>query len=564
MMAKYDNQAVKYILAREETLYNEYSNYLPVWKAIRNVIAPKTARFINEMNLSNRGARGDSEIINSSAMLSARTLPSGMQSGITSPLRPWFKLSVQDPELSNFSPVKAWLTDVERQMRNIMSNSNIYDRFRGVYRSLGNYGTGVMFIDEDEEDIIRAHDLMFGSYYVASNHFGRNDTLFRIVYMTTIQLVKKFGLKALSQAQRNAYDRSNYYQTWETLHVTEPNSNYKPGSALPHQKKFISLWIDKTRSGTGSIIKISGYDDIPFMAPRWDVVADDPWGVGCGEVALGDVRQVQHMDKRKLQALDRKVMPTMVADASMRNTRTSVLPGDTVYVNGLIGGNAGYKPAYEIGNIQLGEITAEVQALIQRVDEAYYKNLFLMVANLEGQPSGVTATQINMMREEKLMMLGPVLERLNDEMFSLIIDRVFAIASRRGLFPDPPEEIQGQKLKVEYTSVLAQAQKAIGIGNIERFVGFTGNLSQFNPEVWDKIDMFEMIDEYADSVSLSPKMIRTNDEAMQIGNERKQQAQQQQAIEQGGIMAKTAHTLSQIPLDKETALTRAMEVVGGA
>ncbi len=127
------------------------------------------------------------------------------------------------------------------------------------------------------------------------------------------------------------------------------------------------------------------------------------------------------------------------------------------------------------------------------IDEAFYKNLFLMIAEVGDQPN-ITATQINTMREEKMLMLGPVLERLNDELLDPLIDRVFNIMLKRGMLPPPPKEIQGMPLRVEYISVLAQAQKAMGIGNIERFVGFVGNLAALQAQAYlQKVLFLELI-----------------------------------------------------------------------
>lgn len=546
---------------RRSELKQERSTFEPVWREINDYVDPRSSRFEGELAVD--GTRRDQNIINISPRLAARTLASGMQSGITSPMRPWFRLALPDPDMTEFKPFKLWLNDVERVLRYILSRSNIYDRLKSNYGTLGKYGTSALWLDEDADDVVRAHDFLTGTFYVAANAAGFVDTMYRVTSLTTTQMLERFGIDRVSEQVRNAYDIGNYQTRFDVVHVVEPNRHYKPSSALSQHKRFSSIWYDMTRKEPKSayILQIKGYDDQPFMSPRWDVVGEHVYGVGCGEIAIGDCKQLQLMEKRKLQGIDKNVNPPMIADASLRNQRTSVTPNDTTYVNGMItGSRAGFAPAYQV-NPYLRDLKEEIMGVSQRIDEAFFKNLFLMVTEFADQPN-ITATQINTMREEKLMMLGPVLERLNDELLDPMIDRVFNIAWRRGMIPPPPEEIQNQTLRVEYISVMAQAQKAMGIGNIERFVGFVGNVAQMYPEALDKMNIDEVIEEYADGVAVPPKSVRTSDEAAKIRSDRAEQQQQMQQMQAGMASAETAKTLSETDMNKDSALLRALEAAG--
>lgn len=546
---------------RRSELKQDRSTYEPTWREINDYIAPRSSRFEGE--LTNDGTRRDQMIINTSPRLAARTLASGMQSGITSPMRPWFKLALPDPDMNEYKPYKLWLSDVERVLRYILSRSNIYDRLKSNYGTLGNYGTSALWVDEDNSDVVRAHDFLTGSFYLSTNAAGYVDTMYRVTTLTTTQMLERFGMEMVSEQVKNAYDIGNYQTKFDVVHLVEPNRNYKPASALSQHKRFASVWYDMTAKDpkNANILKYSGYDDQPFMGPRWDVMGENVYGFGCGEVAIGDCKQLQLMEKRKLQGIDKNVNPPMVADASLRNQRTSVVPNETTYVNGMItGSRPGFAPAYQV-NPYLRDLKEEILGVSQRIDEAYFKNLFLMVTEFADQPN-ITATQINTMREEKLMMLGPVLERLNDELLDPLIDRVFNIAWKRGMLPPPPEGIENTNLRVEYISVMAQAQKAMGIGNIERFVGFVGNVAQMYPEALDKVNIDEVIEEYADGVAVPPKAVRTADEAQEIRAGREQQAQQMQAAQAGVMAADTARTLSETDMTKDSALLRALQTAG--
>lgn len=553
-------ELIKEYKSREAALKIERNVYLSSWMDIRNYLAPRTARFPGEK--VNDPTRQDLNIINSSPRDAVRTLAAGLQAGITSPLRPWFRLALPDLDLMEEKGVKQWLYLVERRMRDIMGRSNLYDRLKSNYHILGTYGTSTLFIEEDENDVIRAYDYPLGSYSIATDYAGRVDTLYRDVNMTVIQiytrLMKSGNADKIPQTVKDAYTKGNYYERYPLVHIVEPNKNYKMGSDLAKHKKYASILFDCSKQGQEAILDYRGYDNQPHMCPRWEVLGEDTYGTGCGEYSLGDAKQLQLIEKRKLQLIDKNTNPTMVADASMRNQRVSNLPGDTVYVNGLITGKSGYQPAYQV-NPYINELREERMTIEQRIDTAFYKNLFLMISEMGDQPN-ITATQINMLREEKMLMLGPVLERLNTELLAPIIARVFSIMEKRGLIPEPPEEIQGMPINIEYISVLAQAQKAMGIGNIERLIGFVATQSAIWPEMRHKIDPFEIVDAYADGIATAPNLVRSNDEANKIMQGEQQNQQLAQGVGAAGALADMAQKAGGIDLSKDSPITRALDI----
>lgn len=546
-------ELVKCYRSRYAALTNERAPFISLWTDIRNFIAPRTARFPGE--IVNNASREDLNMINCSPRFAVRTLAAGLQSGVTSPMRPWFKLGTPDPDLADFAPVKEWLYIVETRMRQVMSRSNMYDRLKSNYAILGTYGTSGFGIDEDEKEIIRCYDYPMGSFMLSTDYAGRVNTMYRDVNMTASQIVARFGKGVHTQADV-AMANSNYDNRFWITQIVEPNKNYKPGSALSHQKRFASIYLEQGQNGVAGILGYKGYDDLPVMGPRWDVVGEDIYGFGCGETALGDSKQTQLMERRKLQKLDKHVNPAMLADASMRSQRTENMPGGTTYVNGLITGKPGYQPAYQLDSV-IEQITNEILRVEGRIDEAFFKNLFLAITEIGDQPN-ITATQIIQMKEEKLLMLGPVLERLDDDLLDKLIDRLFNIMFKRGMFPPPPKEIQGQPLRVEYISVLAQAQKAIGVATIERFIGFVGNMFEVSQDasVWDKVNKDEAIDQYADGSGVTPLIINNDETVTGIRDSRQKQAAAAQATQMGMASAEAAKNLAASDTGGDNALTR--------
>jgi len=525
------------------------SSYDSHWKELSDFILPNCGRFLTTD--AGRNKR-NTKVVDPTGGLASRTLESGMLSGITSPTRPWFSLNTPNKQLMDSWPVKMWLSQVVELMNDVMNKSNWYQSLTVLYRYLGTFATGAISILEDDEDVIRTHVLPIGSYYISNSDRLQVDTVFRKFSMTCRQLVAKFGLENVSDSVKSAWD-TGAYETWfEVVHAVLPNTNRDTGKLNSKNKRYSSVYYQPGGSGD-KLLSESGFDEMPILVPRWDINGEDAYGSSCpGILALGGVKALQLQQKRKDQAIDKLVNPPMMAPSSMKNERLSLLPGDVSYVNGA-GDMGGFKPVYEI-NPRISELLESIQDGRQLTNECYFVPLFNMFSNINTRSMPIEA--VNEMRDEKMLQIGPVLDRLNDELLDPAIDRIFNIMNRRGMLPPPPEELQGQPLRVEYTSVMAQAQKAVGIGSIERFVGFIGNMTAAGfQQAADKLDVDQAIDEYGDMLGV-PTTITKSDEQVQA--EREQRAQQQQAAQSlqiGTGAADIAKTLSQAGTGDPNLLT---------
>lgn len=525
------------------------SSYDSHWKELSDFILPNCGRFLTTD--AGRNKR-NTKVVDPTGGLASRTLESGMLSGITSPTRPWFSLNTPNKQLMDSWPVKMWLSQVVELMNDVMNKSNWYQSLTVLYRYLGTFATGAISILEDDEDVIRTHVLPIGSYYISNSDRLQVDTVFRKFSMTCRQLVAKFGLENVSDSVKSAWDTGAYETWYEVVHAVLPNTNRDTGKLNSKNKRYSSVYYEPGGSGD-KLLSESGFDEMPILVPRWDINGEDAYGSSCpGILALGGVKALQLQQKRKDQAIDKLVNPPMMAPSSMKNERLSLLPGDVTYYNGA-GDTQGFKPVYEI-NPRISELLESIQDGRQLTNECYFVPLFNMFSNINTRSMPIEA--VNEMRDEKMLQIGPVLDRLNDELLDPAIDRIFNIMNRRGMLPPPPEELQGQPLRVEYTSVMAQAQKAVGIGSIERFVGFIGNMAAAGfQQAADKLDVDQAIDEYGDMLGV-PTTITKSDEQVQA--EREQRAQQQQAaqsLQMGTGAADIAKTLSQAGTGDPNLLT---------
>jgi hypothetical protein len=325
------------------------------------------------------------------------------------------------------------------------------------------------------------------------------------------------------------------------VHVVEPNLDRDTGKLDSRNKRVMSVYFEHG-GDPDKLLSESGYDEMPILSPRWEINGEDVYGVGApGNIALGTVKALQLEQIRKANAIDKMVNPPMVGSVSLKNKRIDMTPGGVTYVD-QISDQSQFRPAYLV-NPQLSDLLANIQDDRQVIKECYFNDLFAMFSTLNTRSMPVEA--VSEMQTEKLLMLSPVIERLNDEFLNPLVDRTFSVMARRNLFPPAPAELQGQPLRVEYTSVMAQAQKAVGISSIERFVGFVGNIGQTNPNALDKLDIDQTIDTYGDMLGVSPTIIVSDDDVAAIRQQRAQVQQQQQALQTGMAAAQGVKTLSE-------------------
>lgn len=530
-------------------LKNERDSFITHWRDIADYIQPRRSRFT--ISDRNKGDRKNKKIIDSTATLAIRNLQAGMMSGLTSPARPWFSLTTPDPDLSEFGPVKNWLSDVTRRMRTLFLKSNVYNALPLLYCDEGLFGTAAMAVLEDDEDVIRAYTFPIGSYCIAQNHRQSVDTFQREWAMTVRQVVDRFGKDKVSKATKNLYDQGNYESWVNVAHMIHPNADYDPNALESKYKRFSSCYWE-IGSDADALLDETGFDEFPVMAPRWSLTGEDVYGYSPGMDALGDVQQLQAMQRRMIQSVDKMVNPPMVAPTSMMNKKASLLPGDITYVDQTQGGQT-FRPAHEI-RMPLQELQVLIQDTQFRIKRCFYEDLFLMLANSDRRQ--ITAREIDERHEEKLLMLGPVLERQNEDLLDPLIDRTFAIMARRNLLPPPPKELQGVDLKVDYTSIMAQAQKMVATASIERFLGFVGNVSGAYPQAMDKVDIDQTIDEYADMTGVPPKIVRSDETVDAIRMARQQAAEAQQRMAQFQQMAQGAKLLSETDTNTPNLLTQ--------
>ena len=552
------------IFLRWKRLEDDRSSWRSHWIEISDYLIPRRGRYLIESQ-NTKGRKRSTKIVDNTAGQALRTLSAGMMSGMTSPARPWFRLQTPDPALMEGAGVKDWLGQVERSLRTTLTRSNFYNTASTMYTELGAFGTAALYRRRHPTDVVSYRPFTAGEYVIAENEYGEVDTLGREFTMSISQIVEQFVIRRdgsedwsnVSKAVKRLWDSKNYDERIEIIHLIQPRRLEDRDLTRPldpKNKAFMDVYMEKGADGD-KLLQEGGFDRFPAYCPRWDVLGGDVYGVSPGMEYLGDIKQLQHEQKRKAQAIDKMVNPPMVGSLSLKGKPSTVLPGGTTYVDPQQG-TQGFQPAYLV-QPRINEMMLDIQEVQNRIQRGFYADLFAMMINSDRRM--MTATEVAERHEEKLVLLGPVLQRLNTEFLDPLIEDAFMFSLEAGILPPPPPILEGVDLEVKYISLLAQAQEAVAAASIERTFAFAGNLSAAFPEIVDNLNADEAIRNYGEILGTSPQILRDADEVAAMREARREaQAAEQQAAQlmQG---AQAAKVLSEADTQTPNALTSLLQ-----
>lgn len=492
-----------------------------------------------------RGQQINQAIVDPTGTQAMRICAAGMMSGLTSPSRPWFKLRAGVKGLEFDQAAAEWFDTTESSMYALMADSNFYDSLAVMYEDLCVFGTAPVIIYEDEIDGIRCYNPCAGEYYLAVSNALRPETLNRQFVFTISQIVEMFGLENCPGEIQSQWAQKGAALDMERIiaHSIEPNFGIKVGTKeVGHLKGDFAYRETYWVWGAASDKPLSqrGFKEMPFIAPRWAITSNDPYGRSVGMDVLPDIMQLQLETARKAEAIEKQVRPPLLASIELKNEPSSILPGHVTYVSNLTQG-AGMKPVFEV-QPELQHMTADLREIQMRIKSGFFNDIFLMIAEAG---KDMTAYEVAQRQQEKMQVLGPVIERFQNEGLSPAIKRIFSIMQRKGLLTPPPPSLQGVAIQIEYVSMLALAQRAAATAGMERWVAQLGSIAAAKPDILDNLNEDAFSREYGTMLGVPADLMNAPDKVAQMRQARAQQQQQQELLAQTSAAVAGAQTLSQ-------------------
>ena len=343
--------------------------WLKWWKEVSDFVSPFSGRFSITDHLQDRNF---DFIFDDEGGYCLDILVSGLASGATSSVKPWFRLQTSNPSFDYDYNAQIYLNDTQRLLLKIFHKSNTYTALHQVYNEMGLYGVSADLIYDDFFNVIAHHVLPAGSYCLASNDKGIVDTLYREFQLTTAQAVKAFGFDKLSRDIKQAFERGNLEEYWTFIHAIEPREDRYIGSRLATEKAFASYYFEEGTSGV-NLVRESGFDYFPALCPRWDVQAGETYGLSPSIKALPDIKQLQNLTLRKEELVEMYTKPPIQAPLQARQQGISMESGAVNFVP-QTGGDSQIKPIVNsVGD--LNAITNDIQQVKENIRNKYYVQL---------------------------------------------------------------------------------------------------------------------------------------------------------------------------------------------
>ena len=528
-----ETELTKDLLKRFGKLVTQRQTWESHWQEVADYMMPRKADVTKQRS---KGDKRSELIFDSSPLHAVELLSASLHGMLTNPSTPWFSLRFKNVDTGDADEANEWLQDTTEKMYDAFNRSNFQQEIFELYHDLITFGTASMFIEEDADDIVRFSTRHIGEIYISENNKGRIDTVFRKFKISARAAIQQFGEKNVSNTLRGVAMKDPYEEV-TILHVVYPRENYDPKKKDAKNMPFASCYIELDNKHE---ISQSGFNEFPYVVPRYLKASFEIYGRSPAMTALPDVKMLNEMSKTTIKAAQKQVDPPLLVpdDGFILPVRT--VPG------GLNFYRAGTRDRIEPLNIGANNplgLNMEEQRR-NAIRDTFYVNQLMM----QNGPQ-MTATEVVQRNEEKMRLLGPVLGRLQSELLRPLIDRTFAILLRKKIFRPAPQFLSGKDIQIEYVSPLAKAQRSSELQSVMRAIEIFGSLSKISP-VFDHIDIDALVTYLADIVGVPAKVLNSKAQVNAIRQQKQQQQDQQMQMQQmqqiaqaGGAVAPLAKAL---------------------
>ena len=523
----------KYFEERRNELEANFTIIKPELEELSEHFYPRSVRFLTS-DVNKTKKRKNKKIIDSTPLIALRNFSSGMMSGATNPSQNWFRTKIKNYNMEMDYSTKLWCSSVEKLFRDAFQSSKLYTILPVIYKQLGVYGFSALSLESDYDQLFIAKVLPIGSYRYAKNYKGEVDTFVREYSETAKNIVEQFGEENCSYHVKEAAKKQSESR-FDIIHAVMVNPNFDKTKKWAKNKKFISVYYEKGTTEK-KFLSESGFDKFPYVVFESEVNGEDVYPCESPAInALPDVKQLFTMVIDKAKAEKKIISPTLRGPAKYK--ADSIADKPNMYLPDDDSGN-GVSAVHEV-NPRILELENHIQEMKQTIKEHFYNDLFAMILNTAER--GRTATEVNELKEEKMVLLAPLLLQIHLGL-NQIFDWLFQEFIRVDILPEPPEQIQGGEIEIEFVSTLAQAQKVAKIAGMERFTTFTMNLANsLDPMLSKKLNGAKIIDDYADFANIDPSILNPTEyveEMRAAAAQKQQQAEQMAMMQQGSEMIK--------------------------
>lgn len=493
----------------------------PTWQEIADYTMPKRTSINRVLS---PGQQNMEHVFDGTAIQANDLLAASMQGSLTSNSIKWFTLKVKGSDIKEGSDEAKWLNIAADRMYELIRYSNFQAESHEMYQDLSGLGTGAMYIEDSPSKYGRFGGIRFkaiglGTFCIDEDFEGHAECVYRRMDLTAKQVLTKPEWKGKIATQIAATAEKEPDRRWPFLHIVRPRklAQYGQGSL---SRPYASWYVDYTHK---TIMEEFGYFENPFAIPRWSKQADEEWGRGPGLTALPDTKTLNKLVELKLAMLGKVVNPPLkVRDAGVMGV-VRLTPGGITHMRDM----DAVQPL-ELGARGIEFAAMDEEKLQQKIKRYFYSDQLQM----QDGPQ-MTAYEVQVRYELMQRLLGPTLGRIESEFQNPMIERIFNICLRAGVFPPMPQKLKDMyrqgKLDIEYEGPLARAQKFVDSLAIQRFYQIAIPVAQVDPTVMDIIDGDESMRVHANATGVPDKVLRSPEKIEEIRTTRLEAQQEANA-----------------------------------
>jgi hypothetical protein len=502
------------IMGRWDQMDSAAINWKLHWQRCYQYIVPRKEDVIA---VRMPGDDRESDIYDTTAVLANEQLGSALHSMLTNPETRFFELLFGDPALDENSAVKEWCQETGDRMYQVLNSSNFQTEIYEMYIDLTAAGTGHLYMEEDDEYIVRFSARALKEVRIDENAMGLVDVTYRVFKLRPFQILQMFPeLKELPNDIQMAADKNAADQI-EIIHAVEPIEDVRDQSHAGKTKakghKFSSTYMLKDKR---FILSQSSYEEFPYCSPRWSKTTGELYGRGPGMQMLPDIQMLNAMMLTVIQGAQKTVDPPLMVEDDSVIGQVRLTPGGLTTVRP---GSEPLRPLITNAQVEFGE--KMLDSIRGRIRAGFYVDQL----QLPKESPQRTAEEVRQIAEEQMRLMGPILGRQHFELLRPLITRLFGIMWRKGKVDAPPQILKGKKMEVKYSSLIARAQKMQEAQNMVRAFQTIQPMVQIFPEVRDVLRIEDATRSIWDLYGNPAKLLYDEEEV-----ERKRKIQQQQAL----------------------------------
>lgn len=516
-------EIAKKIVEKLKRFKGERGNFETHWQDVADLVLPRKNDITTRRS---PGEKRNLQVYDSTAIHANELLSGALHGLLTNPSTKFFELTTGFTELDDDDNIRLWLQKTTTQMHEILNNSNFQTEIHEVYIDQTTFGTATLFMEEDDETIIRFMSRPIQEIFLDENDKGVVDTVFRAFTWDRRKLVQKFGEEKVLEAYEVPDIRQVREKDHKIIHAILPREDIERAGLGSSSFPFASFWILEQKE---FVFSEGGFRVFPAAVPRWTKVSGEKYGRSPSMKSLPDIRMLNSMKLSTIKGAQKTIdPPILVPDDGFLNP-PNMRPGGLNYFRA---GSGEKMEAFSTNS----RIDFGIQ-LIQQVRESIREGYFIDQLQLTQGPQ-MTATEVVQRTEQAMRLLGPILGRQQNELLRPLIDRLFDIMERKNLLPpNIPEALQGRNIRVQYSSLISRAQRASEVQNILRTIEASTPFIQADPSVMDNFDGDTAARFISRQFGMAQEIVRSKTERKEI---REQRAEAEQAAAEAEAQSRNA------------------------